>query len=185
MILSPDFTLQKYGLFCRFVEEKDAEFILKLRTDPILSRYLHATDNDVETQRAWIRNYKERERNGEDYYFIFFKEGNPVGLNRVYNIHGTTFTTGSWVFSQDAPFESSIAASIMIRELCFEQMGFELEDGYDGVHVDNKQVFKFNKMIGLKETRRYMTEDGEFISMRMTKEDFEKNKPRLLKYIGF
>ena len=185
MILSPDFTLQKYGLFCRFVDEADAEFIVKLRTDPILSRYLHATDNDVEKQKSWIREYKIRERRGEEYYFIFYKDENPVGLNRVYNIHGKTFTTGSWVFSHDAPFECSIAASIMIRELCFEQVGLELEDGYDGVHVDNTQVFKFNKMIGLKETKRYMTEEGEFISMQMTKENFEKNKPRLLKYIGY
>lgn len=184
-ILPVDFEIEKYSMKARFVEERDAEFILKLRTDPILSRYLHATDNDVEKQISWIKEYKIRERRGEDYYFIFSKDENPIGLNRVYNIHGKTFTTGSWLFSPGAPFECSIAASIMIRELCFEQMGFELEDGYDGVHVDNKQVFKFNKMIGLKETRRYMTEDGEFISMRMTKEDFKKNKPRLLKYIGF
>lgn len=185
MILPSDFIIQKYGLYARFVEENDAEFIVKLRTDPLLSRYLHAISNDVGEQKDWIWDYKKRERRGEDYYFIFFKEGIPIGLNRVYNIHGTTFTTGSWVFSHEAPFECSIAASIMIRELCFEQMGFELEDAYDGVHVDNKQVYKFNKLIGLKETRRYMTEDGEFISMQMTKVDFERNKPKLLKYLGF
>ena len=185
MILPSDFKLEKYGLTCRFVEEHDAEFILKLRTDPVLSRYLHATYNDVEKQKAWIRGYKEREKRGEDYYFIFFQKEKPVGLNRVYGIHGTTFTTGSWVFTQDAPIESSIAASIMIRELCFEQMGMELEDGYDGCHVDNKRVYKFNKMVGFKETGSYMSESGKFITMQMTKEDFEKNKPKLLKYIGF
>ena len=185
MILPPDFRIEKYGMITRFVNEKDAEFIIKLRTNPVLSRFLHATDSDVEKQKDWIRGYKERERIGEDYYFIFFKDNVPVGLNRIYSIHGTTFTTGSWLFSPDAPYECSIAASIMIRELAFEEMGFELEDGYDGVHVDNKQVYKFNKLIGLKETRRYQNEDGEFISMQMTKEDFEKNKVKLLKYIGY
>jgi hypothetical protein len=72
----------------------------------------------------------------------------------------------------------------MVRELAFEQMGMELEDGWDGVHVDNLKVIKFNKMIGLKETGRLMDVKGEYISMQMTKEDFEKNKIKLLKYIG-
>lgn len=185
MILPPNFTIDKYGLKARFVEECDAEFIVKLRTDPVLSRFLHATDSDIEKQREWIRGYKERERKGDDYYFIFFKDNRPVGLNRIYSIHESTFTTGSWLFTPEAPYECSIAASIMIRELAFEKMGFELEDGYDGVHVDNKQVYKFNKLIGLKETRRYKSENGEFICMQLKKEDFEKNKVKLLKYIGF
>lgn len=185
MILPADFKIEKYGLVARFVEEDDAAFIIQLRTDPILSRFLHATDSSLDKQKEWIRSYKERERKGEDYYFIFFKDGKPVGLNRIYSIHGTTFTTGSWLFSPEAPFECSIAASIMIRDLAFEEMGFELEDGYDGVHVDNKQVYKFNKLIGLKETKRYNSPDGEFICMQLTKVDFEKNKVKLLKYIGY
>ena len=53
------------------------------------------------------------------------------------------------------------------------------------VHVDNKKVIKFNRMIGLKETGRILDVKGEYLSMQMTKEDFEKNKPKLLKYIGF
>ncbi len=60
------FKMNKYGIDVRFVEESDAEFILSLRTDPKLSRYLHATDNDVEKQRQWIRKYKEREAHGKN-----------------------------------------------------------------------------------------------------------------------
>ncbi len=185
MILPPDFTMEKYGLFARFVNEEDAEFIIKLRTDPKLGKLIHDTDGSYEKQLEWIRNYKVRERKGEDYYFIFYKDGERVGLYRLYCIHDTTFTSGSWVFSPDASFECCIAASIMLRELAFEQMGMELEDGWDGVHVNNKKVIKFNKMIGLKETGRFMDVKGEYLAMQMTKEDFEKNKPKLLKYIGF
>lgn len=185
MILPPNFTIKKYGLFSRFVEEEDAKFIVDLRTDEVLSRYLHPTDSSIEKQKEWIRSYKVRECKGEDYYFIFFKNEKPVGLNRMYNIHETTFTTGSWVFSRDASYECCIAASIIVRELAFEIMGMELEDGYDGVHVDNKKVYKFNKMIGLKESGRYMAESGEFIRMQMRRDDFERNKVKLLKYIGY
>ena len=68
--------MNKYGIDVRFVEESDAEFILSLRTDPKLSRYLHATDNDVEKQRQWIRKYKEREAHGKEYYFMYIKNEN-------------------------------------------------------------------------------------------------------------
>lgn len=185
MILSSDFTLQKYGLFCRFVEEKDAEFILKLRTDPILSRYLHATENDVEKQILWIKDYKIREKRGEEYYFIFYLDNCPIGLNRIYNIHDKTFTTGSWLFSSDAPFECSIAASIIVREVAFEMLGLEYEDAYDGCHIDNKKVMKFNHMMGLKDTGSYESKDGKFITQSLTIEDFAMHKPRMLKLIGY
>ena len=73
MILPEDFTMEKYGLFARFVNESDAEFIVKLRTDPVLGKWIHSTDSDIENQKQWLREYKERERNGLDYYFIFYK----------------------------------------------------------------------------------------------------------------
>lgn len=185
MILPENFIMEKYGLFSRFVNEEDAEFIIKLRTDPKLGKLIHDTSSSLEKQLEWIRNYKIRERKGEDYYFIFFKDNRPVGLNRMYCIHGTTFTTGSWVFSPETSFDSCVAASIMVRELAFEQMGMELEDGWDGVHVDNHKVIKFNKMIGLKETGRFMDVKGEYIAMQLSKNDFEKNKTKILKYIGY
>ena len=45
--LSSDFNLDKYGLHVRLVNEDDAEFIVSLRTDPKLSRFIHDTGNDV------------------------------------------------------------------------------------------------------------------------------------------
>ena len=184
MILPPDFTLNRYGLFSRFVEERDAKFIVDLRTDEVLSRYLHPTDSSIEKQKEWIYGYKIRERKGEDYYFIFFKDEKPVGLNRMYNIHDNIFTTGSWLFTPSAPFECSIAASIIVRELAFDELGLTYEDAYDGCHVENKKVMKFNHMMGLKDVGSYESDSGTFIKQSLTKEDFEKNKRRMLKLIG-
>ena len=64
--------INKYGLHARMVREDDAAFILSLRTDPKLSRFIHPTENDEEKQRAYLQGYKERELAGKDYYFIFF-----------------------------------------------------------------------------------------------------------------
>ena len=184
MILPSDFKIEKYGLAARFVEENDAAFIIQLRTDPILSRFLHATDSSLEKQKEWIRAYKEREKKGEDYYFIFYKDNMPVGLNRMYSIHDKTFTTGSWLFSPNAPYECSIIASIIVRELAFDDLKFEYEDAYDGCHIDNKKVMKFNHMMGLRDVGSYESDSGKFIQQSLTKEDFEKNKVRILKLIG-
>lgn len=183
-ILPPDFTMERYGLFARFVNENDAVFILKLRTDENLGRWIHSTENDVEKQKQWLREYKKRERKGEDYYFIFFKDGMPVGLNRMYHIVNTTFTTGSWIFDKEAPVECSIAASIMVRELAFEQLGFTFEHAFDGVHVNNKKVIRFNHMMGLKDIGLIEDVKGTYIQQSLTPEDFAKNKPKMLKYLG-
>lgn len=183
--LPADFEIDKYGLHVRFVNESEPDFILKLRTNEKLSRFIHSTDNDIDKQKEWIRSYKIREANAEDYYFIFYKDEIPVGLNRIYGIHDNVFTTGSWVFDENVPFECAIAASIITRELAFEYMELELEDGYDGVHVNNKKVIKFNKMIGLKEIARIKDVKGEYIAMELSKVDFEINKIRLLNLIGY
>jgi hypothetical protein len=39
MKLPLNFTFEKYGLFLRLVEEEDAEFIVKLRTNPQLGKF--------------------------------------------------------------------------------------------------------------------------------------------------
>lgn len=69
--LPSNFNLDKYNLQVRFVQEEDAEFITKLRTDVRLSRFIHQIEDDVEGQKKWIRDYKEREALGIDYYFIY------------------------------------------------------------------------------------------------------------------
>ena len=55
----------------------------------------------------------------------------------------------------------------------------------NGVHVNNKKVIKFNKMIGLKEIARIKDVKGEYIAMELSKVDFEINKIRLLNLIGY
>ena len=179
--LPSNFELDRYGLHVRLVREDDAEFIVKLRTDEKLSRYLHHTDANVAKQVEWIREYKKREIEGVEYYFVFLDNNHPIGTYRIYNVHDRTYTGGSWVCEQGTSFEQAVATAVILREIAFNTLGFKYEDGYDGVHVNNKQVYKFNKMVGMHETGR----NGDFISMAMSKEDFEQKKPRLLKLIGY
>ena len=179
-ILPPDYTMTRYGLFARFVTLEDAEFILSLRVAQ-KSKYLSPVDNDIEKQRAWLREYKKREAQGLDYYFIFYEDGVPVGLDRLYDFNGKEFSSGSWVFAATAPFGCAFLACVMVRELAFYDLGFDYERVPQGVHVDNVNVKNFDfKMIGMKDLGRVQTPMGEFISLGLSKDDFEKGRKKIL-----
>lgn len=184
-LIEKDFSYERYGLHARLVQETDAEFIYRLRSDATRSRYIHDIQGGVENQVAWIRNYKNREEEGTDYYFIFYRGDIPVGLNRIYSIHEKTFTGGSWVMAPEATMEEVIACPIMMREIAFDVLGFEIEDDYDACHIDNKKVIKYNKLAGMTIYKHFQDVKGEYVAMSMTKEDFENNKPKMLKMIGY
>ena len=183
--LPQDFAGDKYGLSFRFVNENDAEFIYKLRSDKILSKYIHDIEGGVDNQRNWIREYKKREANGDEYYFIFLEKGTPVGVFRLYSIKGTTYTGGSWVMKPNSSLEAIVAVAVISREIAFNTLGMEFEDDYDACHVDNKKVIKFNLKMGMKIYKHFQDVKGEYVAMSLTKEDFEANKNKMLKLIGY
>jgi len=90
-----DILLRKFNIKPRFVTEEDAEFILSLRLDSRLAKFLSPTQNDIDAQRQWIRSYKERERQNKEYYFIFVSNEIKYGVNRIYNINEISFEIGS------------------------------------------------------------------------------------------
>lgn len=179
--LPENFNTDRYGLHVRFVCEEDAEFIVKLRTNPKLSRFIHHTENNVLKQRAYINSYKQRERIGTDYYFMFILHEEPVGVARIYNIEDTTFTFGSWVFKEGLPYWVSIAGAIISREIAFETLGKEKELEVDGTHENNKGVISFSRMLGMDFNDYKMDTKGKYLIGFMLKEDFENNKQRFIR----
>lgn len=182
-VLPSDYSVNRFGMFARFVKEEDAQFIIDLRTNEH-ARYMNDVSDDLEGQINWIRRYKEREKQGLDYYFIFFKDDKPIGLNRIYDMHGDVFSTGSWTFAQDAPFGTAFLAQVVCRDIAFYELGLGREEVATGVHVDNINVMRYNIMVGMKEIGRVMTEKGEYISVGLTKEDYEKGRKRIFKMTG-
>lgn len=145
--LPSNFELDKYGLHCRLVKECDAEFITALRSDEQLGKFLHKSDGDVEKQRQWIAEYKKREEEGTDYYFIFFKDGVPLGVNRIYNIDWThlIFVSGSWVCKKGFPLELPMLTSVITDEIAFNVLGLRISI-FD-VRKGNKSVVQFDRMV--------------------------------------
>lgn len=178
MILPSDFTIEKYGLKARFVTEYDAQFIVDIRTDDSLSKYIHATDNNLLKQIDWIRSYKQREARGAEYYFIFFVGDTPYGVERIYNIKDDSYDHGSLVFRKESPFGASIKADIITREIGFGLLGkntnlFDVSKGNNGVisyHLRYKPI-----VVG---------EDEESFHYSLSKENFEKYKKIYIKLLN-
>jgi len=49
----------------RTVEIDDAEFVFNMRQNPNRAKYLTKITGTVESQREWIKNYKQREKEGD------------------------------------------------------------------------------------------------------------------------
>jgi hypothetical protein len=171
---------EKYGLKYRLVEIEDAEFIVKLRTSKRLSRYIHSTSNDVAKQVNWIESYKERERIGREYYYVF--ENNEkirFGISRIHDIevYKHRFSHGSWIFSPTAPFGVSILGDIIVREIGFEIL--ELKEEFFDVRKKNINVLKYHRGYNPSVVK----EDELNIYFRLVDEDFEAGKRQYLKIL--
>lgn len=175
MILQEDFKLSKYGLDVRLVQSSDAQFIVDLRTDPDLNKYIHATSSSVEDQVAWIYKYKERERAGLDYYLIYSCDNILIGAERIYDVTENTFKIGSLIFSKDAPFGTAIKGDIITREIGFDILGFPTN--YFEVMKENKGVNSYH----LRYKPTLIKEDNEQFYYELSKENFNKYKKIYLK----
>lgn len=186
ILLPPDFHGEKYGYEYRLVNEYDADFIVKVRTNPKVGAFLHKTSEDVEAQKQWIKEYKKREKKGLDYYFIYCNKGTRCGVNRIYNIHENgVFTTGSVVFDDNVPTEVVVASTLIVNEIAFEILGLNYNYSPDGTHVDNKKVIKFNKMFGMVYDGQRESDDGVFLTGGIKKEDYYRCANNVKRIMGF
>lgn len=176
--LPENFELERYGLQVRLVQEKDAEFIVKLRTDESLGQYIHATSTDVNKQIEWIKEYKTREQNGADYYFIYSMDGKPIGVNRIYNIKDDSATTGSWVCVKDINPAYSIITMLIVREILFEMLNISVN--IFEVNKQNTRVLKIHQMMGAE----MIHEDDINFYFKQTSIDFVDNRNRMVKLLG-
>lgn len=160
----------KYGVHCRLVDENDAPFIVKLRSDEKRGRFIHPTKSDVESQVLWIRDYKTREEKGIEYYFIYEADGVPFGVNRIYDMHQDHCTEGSWVCLPLEDSSKTIASALIIRDFIFEDLEFD----YDlfNVSVGNNKVKRFHVISGAK----IIEESPVEYVFKLTREEYLNNR---------
>jgi hypothetical protein len=171
------FPVSRYGLNFRLVVEDDAEFIVGLRTNKKLSRYISSTDSSVQNQVNWIRNYKHREAEGKEYY-ILFEDGNKekLGLVRLYKIEGKSFTAGSWLVSPDADEMVGIKSDLFLLVFSFEEL--KLEECFIDMRKENKKLVRYHS----KFFKQYK-EDADNLYMVMDIPAYEIKREYLTKIL--
>jgi hypothetical protein len=168
--------------FCfKLVEVIDAEFILKLRTDPKLNSHLSKTDNKIENQIAWLKEYKKREKQGLEFYIICTDKtsGAKLGLNRLYEFKDAQFEIGSWLYQPDLKVPASIIGDLIIRSFAFELLGFN--KCIFNVRKTNKTVLRYHTSF----KPEILFEDDLNIYFQIDYHKFNVQKHKLLKILGY
>lgn len=177
--LPADFSLRKYGLFVRLVSIDDSEFILSLRTSK-RGQILNPTDDDLEQQIHWMKEYKHREEKGLDYYFIHYYNDEPIGVNRIYNINHeeNSCTTGSWVIKEGVEFDISMRTMLILREIVFETLGLDIS--YGDTRKTNKHMQRLYKMLDIEQ----IGETEEEYLYKSVRSKYEMGNEKIKKLIG-
>jgi len=169
----------KYGQYFRLVEEEDHEFIFLLRSDKELGRHLSRTREDPDSQRIWIREYKLRERSGDEFYFISLDpvSGERLGVFRLYNFNKNEFSTGSWLYKRGLK-NQSILGNITGKEIGFDFLQFD-KCRFD-VRKENATILAYHRLFNPVQ----VDEDDLNIYFVLSKDNFEKTKIKILKLFG-
>lgn len=156
----------------------DAEFILSLRMNDNLNEFVSKVDGDLSKQEEWLVDYKKREQNREEFYFIIKDlDYNPLGTVRVYDFKSGSFCWGSWMINPNSPRKTAIESALAVYEFAFYTLGFT-QCHFD-VRNDNVKVINFHKRMGATEIKSNDL-DTFFI---FTKSQYEDTKPRYISFL--
>ena len=162
----------------RTVEIEDAEFIFSMRQNQNKTKYLSKVTGTVESQKEWIKNYKQREEEKKEFYFVIeSKDKGKLGLVRMYDFQDNSFCWGSWLIKEDAPKTTAIESALQIYEFGFYNLGFE-KSHFD-VRKGNDKVIAFHKRFGAK----IVDEDELDYFFNFEKSDYEIIKEKYKRYL--
>lgn len=160
---------QTKNIYLRLVEESDVDFILHLRLNQNLSKYLNVIPNNRDSQVEWISNYKALEANGLDYYFVIVDKAlGDIGLVRLYDIDyfNKSFTWGSWIIcDKNRPNYAALESAILSLEFAFVELG--LFRANIDVRVENETADKFYSRFGM--SYEYQDDINKYYSLTRSK----------------
>lgn len=141
----------------RPVTLEDAAFIVELRTDPLLGRYLHEISPRVEDQVVFLERYFERPN---DYYFVVedADSGEPHGAIGIYEMEedASGAQWGRWILKHGSM--AALESAWLICETGFSTLG--LASLSSRTLVENPRVVSFHDSFG---ARRTTILDGHFL----------------------
>jgi RimJ/RimL family protein N-acetyltransferase len=142
-----EITQTSFGLKLRPIRMEDAEFILELRCNPSLNRFVGDTSPDLESQKNWLKEYFQR---ADDYYFCMElgQSGKPVGTIGIYHAEVQdgikTAEWGRWLISTGVL--AAPASIYLIYQIAFERLA--LDQISCRTVLENSKVLSFHDRSG-------------------------------------
>lgn len=152
----------------RSVLEEDAEFILEIRSNPEISKFLPFLNVTVNQQQEWIN--KQRNDNCSYYFIIEDKTKKRIGTLSVYNIEENHAEVGRFCSLGD--FIQNSESTLILNDFIFKKIGVDYLDIW--VYKDNIPVLALNKGLGCEWKGENMDEkDIPYFYGVLTKEAFD------------
>lgn len=150
----------------RSVLESDYRFILDLRTNDKISKYLNYTEYDFDKQKEWIKNHRDR---NDDYYFIIIDKSNdmPIGLASIYNIKNKEAEFGRWIFIGNNKLHN-LESVILLHNFAFYNL--ELDKLYYIIRTENIKSIGFWKRFGTLYETSYEENGFKLVKYILSKE---------------
>ena len=134
----------------RPVSDSDARFIIKLRSDPELNRFLHLTSTSIDAQLEWLYNYYSRPG---DWYFVLERRHDNVaeGLISLYDFdtYQGSAEWGRWILRRDSM--AAVESAMLIYRCAFEELC--MREVYCRTAAENKSVVSFHDSCGIAKRR--------------------------------
>lgn len=163
----------------RTVQVEDAEFILSLRLLEHKNTHLSHVENDLGKQEDWIKKYKERESRSQEFYFVIeSKTHENLGVVRLYDFKGDSFSWGSWLIKDGAPKTIAIESALQVYEFGFGVL--EFKKSHFDVKKENVSVVKFHLRFGAEIIR----EDSESNHFNYVFNKYEAVKEKYRRYLN-
>lgn len=164
-------TISAKQLYLRPVQIEDTDFIFYLRRHPEKSKYLSPVGSDINEQKDWIKQYKIREQQKLEYYFIAcLMNGEKVGTIRVYDLRSDSFSWGSWISAPEVPKGTGIKMMLMVYDFGFNYLKYP--KSHFEVLKGNEKSVSFHKRFGARIT----SEDALRYYFSITKNEYEQAK---------
>jgi RimJ/RimL family protein N-acetyltransferase len=134
----------------RPIVDDDAPLVLRLRNDPELKRYLHATPEGLDEQLGWLARYYERPG---DFYFVVehLDSGIAEGVISIYDvdIKSDCGEWGRWILRPGSL--AAVESAWLIYRCGFEQL--DLRSVYCRTVANNARVISFHDSCGIRDRR--------------------------------
>jgi len=132
----------------RPADEGDCDFIVALRNDPALGRFIQRGATTVDEQQAWMREYYARP--GDYLFVVERREGRAEGMVGLYDVKNGEAEWGRWVLRRGSL--AAVESALGIYKAGFELLN--LDRIYCRTVADNVHVLSFHDSCGLHRTSR-------------------------------